>query len=149
MGLTDLFEPFITSSTWVRRPCMCYGQGPGVFWLTRRKHTPRYSVLRADRLLCGAQHTDVFIGMHGDGWTDAMFLRGEAVAVHLAPYGWLRAPGSVKPLIRGNFYKTMVVSRPMHCYGMCTRTGHLWVASTEVTAQASMFRGHPDEHAQC
>ena len=48
--------------------------------------------------------------MHGDGWTDAMFLRSEAVALHLVPYGWLRLPpGTARPLIRGNFYKTMVV----------------------------------------
>jgi len=48
--------------------------------------------------------------MHGDGWADAMFLRGEAVAFHMVPYGWLRAPGTARPLIRGNFYKTIVVS---------------------------------------
>ena len=56
------------------------------------------------------QHTDVFIGMHSDACADAMFLKSEAAAVHLAPYGWLHAPGTAKPLIRGNFYKTMAVS---------------------------------------
>jgi len=55
------------------------------------------------------QNTDLFIGMHGDGWADAMFLRGEAVVFHMVPYGWLRAPDTARPLIRGNFYKTIVV----------------------------------------
>ena len=56
------------------------------------------------------QKADVFVGMHSDEWADAMFLKSEAVALHLVPYGWMHAPGTAKPLIRGNFYRTIVVS---------------------------------------
>lgn len=48
--------------------------------------------------------------MHSDAWTHAMFLRDEAAAVQLLPYGWEFAPGSKKPLIRGNYYQAVVVS---------------------------------------
>ena len=57
------------------------------------------------------QRTDVFVGMHSDMWTNALFLRDEAAAVQLVPYGWEHAPGSAKPLIRGNFYQAIVVCR--------------------------------------
>ena len=79
--------------------------------------------LCTEHVLHRAQHTDVFIGMHGDGWADAMFLRSEAVALHLVPYGWLRAKGTAKPLIRGNFYKTIVVRIAIRAE-QHTRIGH-------------------------
>ena len=56
------------------------------------------------------QRTDVFVGMHSDAWTNALFLRDEAAAVQLLPYGWEHAPGTRKPLIRGNHYQAVVVS---------------------------------------
>ena len=39
-----------------------------------------------------------------------MFLRDEAAAVQLLPYGWEHAPGTRKALIRGNHYQAVVVS---------------------------------------
>lgn len=34
-------------------------------------------------------HTDVLIGMHGAGWTNALFMKPGATALQLLPYGWL------------------------------------------------------------
>ena len=63
----------------------------------------------ASGLVLCSQRTDVFVGMHSDVWTNAIFLRDEAAAVQLLPYGWECAPGSRKPLIRGNSYQAVVV----------------------------------------
>lgn len=33
-------------------------------------------------------HTDVLVGMHGAGWTNALFVKHGASALQLYPYGW-------------------------------------------------------------
>ena len=73
------------------------------------------------------QRTDVFAGMHSDAWTNAMFLRDEAAAVQLLPYGWEHAPGTRKPLIRGNHYQAVVVSSACIPNGTYATYAHLCV----------------------
>lgn len=53
-------------------------------------------------------HTDLLIGMHGAGWTNAVFLKRGASALQLLPYGWRRPSGFT---IRGWTYKNVVLSR--------------------------------------
>ena len=43
-------------------------------------------------------HTDVLIGMHGAGWTNAIFLKRGAGALQMMPYGWVLPNGE---LVRG------------------------------------------------
>ena len=86
-----------------------------------------------------AQNTDLFIGMHGDGWADAMFLRSEAVAFHMVPYGWLRAPGTARPLIRGNFYKTMVVSCAVALLAVYANSSRHWRMRLRIQRPRSML----------
>ncbi|GAB4816509.1 hypothetical protein N2152v2_003555 [Parachlorella kessleri] len=54
------------------------------------------------------QHTDVLIGMHGAGWTNALFIKHGATAVQLYPYGW-RLPGGAGA-IRGFNYREIVLA---------------------------------------
>jgi hypothetical protein len=49
--------------------------------------------------------TDVLIGMHGAGWTNALFLKRGAAALQLHPYGW-KNPVSKIP-IRGEAMKLL------------------------------------------
>ena len=50
------------------------------------------------------KHTDVFIGMHGAGMTNMMWVKPGAAVVQLFPYGWRLDSGE---LIRGDYYANM------------------------------------------
>lgn len=52
--------------------------------------------------------TDVLIGMHGAGWTNALFLKQRAAALQLMPYGFVLPDGDI---IRGSSYKEIILSR--------------------------------------
>lgn len=41
--------------------------------------------------------TDVLLGMHGAGWTNAIFLKRGAGALQLMPYGWVRPETAKTP----------------------------------------------------
>ena len=59
-------------------------------------------ILEAMELL---HSTDVLIGMHGAGWTNALFIKRGAAAIQLLPYGWLHAHGKS---IRGTAFQAML-----------------------------------------
>lgn len=65
--------------------------------LTRYNVTVRVTTFSEPRLeameLMG--HTDVLIGMHGAGWTNAIFIKRGAGALQLMPYGWIFPNGDV------------------------------------------------------
>lgn len=53
-------------------------------------------------------HTDVLVGMHGAGWTNALFIKDGASVLQLYPYGWrLKETGT---MIRGNNYREIVLA---------------------------------------
>jgi Glycosyltransferase 61 len=53
--------------------------------------------------------TDILIGMHGAGWTNAIFLKKGAAAMQLHPYLWLN-PATKIP-IRGGSYKAIIKAK--------------------------------------
>jgi len=53
--------------------------------------------------------TDILLGMHGAGWTNALFLKRGAAAMQMLPYNW-RNPAT-KTLIRGGSYKAIVIAK--------------------------------------
>ncbi|KAK9817099.1 hypothetical protein WJX72_009545 [[Myrmecia] bisecta] len=57
------------------------------------------------------QHTDVFIGMHGAGMTNMLYIKPGASVVQLHPYGWQLPNGE---MIRGFYYKNMVKANNAH-----------------------------------
>ena len=61
------------------------------------------------------KRTDVMIGMHSGGWTNAFFLKPGAAGIQLYPYGWLppsrlylTANGTTGVPVRGNSYANIV-----------------------------------------
>ncbi|KAL6781333.1 hypothetical protein ACKKBG_A10715 [Auxenochlorella protothecoides x Auxenochlorella symbiontica] len=52
-------------------------------------------------------HTDVLVGMHGAGWTNAMFIKHGASAMQMYPYGWRLSNGA---MIRGANYREIVLA---------------------------------------
>lgn len=52
--------------------------------------------------------TDVLLGMHGAGWTNALFLKQGAAALQLYPYGWSAVRFGREITIRGGNYKNIV-----------------------------------------
>ena len=56
--------------------------------------------------------TDVFLGMHGAGWTNGLFIKEGASALQIHPFGWYNH--KIRQPIRGNSYKNIVVAR--ECY---------------------------------
>lgn len=57
-------------------------------------------------------HTDVLVGMHGAGWTNALFIKGGASVLQMFPYGWrMEETGE---LIRGNNYREIVLASDCH-----------------------------------
>lgn len=56
-------------------------------------------------------HTDVFLGMHGAGLTNAMWGKAGAALIQLMPYGWLKPNG--QPL-RGHGFGNMAEAAHMH-----------------------------------
>jgi hypothetical protein len=71
--------------------------------------------------------TDVLIGMHGAGWTNAIFLKRGAAAMQLHPYGW-KNPNTRIP-IRGGSYKSIIKAKEA-----------LYVEWTNPFANYSFFR---------
>ena len=55
--------------------------------------------------------TDVLLGMHGAGWTNALFLKPGAAAIQLFPFGWRIERNRM--LIRGLGYKN--IARAKKC----------------------------------
>ena len=53
--------------------------------------------------------TDVLIGMHGQGWTNALFLKPGAAALQLHPFGWTMPPGN--ETLRGFSYRNVALAR--------------------------------------
>jgi hypothetical protein len=52
--------------------------------------------------------TDLLIGMHGAGWTNALFLKPGAAGLQLHPYGWLIEKWGRLALLRGSSYENIV-----------------------------------------
>ena len=57
------------------------------------------------------QHTDVFIGMHGAGMTNLLYIKPGAAVVQMHPYGWQLPSGE---MIRGFYYGNMVKANKAH-----------------------------------
>lgn len=53
-------------------------------------------------------HTDVLVGMHGAGWTNALFIKDGASVLQMYPYGWRVAETGA--MIRGNNYREIVLA---------------------------------------
>ena len=53
--------------------------------------------------------TDVLIGVHGAGWTNALFLKPGGAALQLHPYGWQESYR--KSPIRGGTYRTITLAK--------------------------------------
>lgn len=56
-------------------------------------------------------HTDVVIGMHGAGWTNALFIKRGAASLQLIPYGWVGEDGAT---IRGYAVTCLSMSMQGH-----------------------------------
>lgn len=50
-------------------------------------------------------HSDVLFGMHGAGWTNALFMKRGATAMQMYPYGWMLPDNST---VRGYNYREIV-----------------------------------------
>ena len=70
--------------------------------VTLRVTTFQEPLLQVMELL---SHTDVLLGMHGAGWTNALFMKRGAVAMQMFPYGW-RLPNN--STVRGYNYREIV-----------------------------------------
>ncbi|KAL4518915.1 hypothetical protein Ndes2437B_g04802 [Nannochloris sp. 'desiccata'] len=53
--------------------------------------------------------TDILLGMHGAGWTNAIFLKRGAAAMQMHPYSW-KDPAT-KRLLRGGSYKAIIKAK--------------------------------------
>lgn len=54
--------------------------------------------------------SDVLIGMHGAGWTNALLLKPGASAMQLMPYGYCCAMEPIGRPIRGTAYRSLVLA---------------------------------------
>jgi hypothetical protein len=70
--------------------------------VTLRVTTFQEPLLQVMELL---SHTDVLLGMHGAGWTNALFMKRGAVAMQMYPYGWRLPDNST---VRGYNYREIV-----------------------------------------
>jgi capsular polysaccharide biosynthesis protein len=98
--------------------------------------------------------TDVLIGMHGAGWTNAIFLKPGAAALQLHPYGWYVERHGKFNTIRGTSYKN-IVTLLGGSYGRWVNpyADHAFIRTTDYKIMTKRDRApefdyaiHPEKH---